>query len=262
MDLVQIRWQQIRSAEAIQLVESENISLKKLVASLSDKIALLAHEASQADLERKQAALLIADKDRRDSINLTGIEGVNFLLSNLRSDMTQLKLQWVEQLSWLSSQSNLLRESCRSFQSHLSVAQKEVEKVEIEKDSIMSELEFTKQAALLATVSVHEKIATLEERITRSDGDLRDAKGRNTILLTELEEKEAQAEVHVHEKLVIEHEKEELRRAMDIMQRRMDQLTTDNNIAVADLNDRTHLLRMNYEKVIRFSMNGQGIILK
>ena len=126
----------------------------------------------------------------------------------------------------------------------------------------MSELEFTKQAALLATVSVHEKIATLEERITRSDGDLRDAKGRNTILLTELEEKEAQAEVHVHEKLVIEHEKEELRRAMDIMQRRMDQLTTDNNIAVADLNDRTHLLRMNYEKVIRFSMNGQGIILK
>jgi hypothetical protein len=249
MDLVQIRWQQIRSAEALQLVESENISLKKAVSSLRDKSALLAHEASQADLKRKQA-LLIADKDRRVSINVTGMEYVMRLLNDLRSDMNQLKQQWIEQQSWFSSQSNLLRESCRSFQSHLSVAQKEVEKVEMEKKSIISESDVTRQAALLATLSLHEKIATLEGRITRSDGDLRDAKGRNAVLLTEYEKSEALVEVHVRGKMVVEHEKEELRRAMDIMQRRIDQLTADNSIAVADLNDKTHLLRMNYEKVL------------
>jgi len=249
MDLVQIRWQQIRSAEALQIVESENISLKKAVSSLRDKSALLAHEASQADLKRKQA-FLIADKDRRVSINVTGMECVRRLLSDLRSDMTQLKQQWIEQQSWFSSQSNLLRESCRSFQSHLSVAQKEVEKVEMEKKSIISESEFTRQAALLATLSLHEKIAMLEGSITRSDGDLRDVKGRNAILLTEFEKSEALVEVHVRGKMVVEHQKEELRRAMDIMQRRIDQLTADNSIAVADLNDRTHLLRMNYEKVL------------
>lgn len=257
MDLVQIRWQQIRSVEALQLVESENISLKKAVASLKDKSALLAHEASQADLKRKQA-LLIADKDRRVSINVTGIEGVKRLLNELRSDMNQLKLQVVEQLSWLSSQSNLLLESCRSFQSHLSVAQNEVEKVKVDKDSIMSELEFTKQESLLATVCLHEKIATLEERIARSDCDLRDAKERNAILLNDLQESKSLVEVHIREKLVVEHEKDELRRAMDIMQRMIDQVTADNSIAVADLNHTTHLLRINYEKVLLFRISVLG----
>jgi len=72
-------------------------------------------------------------------------------------------------------------------------------------------------------------------------------------LLTQLEEGKALVEVHVREKLVVEYEKEELRRTMDVMQRRMDQLIADNSIVVADLNNSAHLLRMNYEKVLSFS---------
>jgi len=250
MDLVQIRWQQIRSAEALQLVESENIALKKEIAFLRDKSALLAHEASQSELKRKQALLT---SDERISINAAEVGGVKSVINDIRSDLSKLKLQWVDQLSWLSSQSNLLRESCRSFESHLSLEQKEVEKLDREKKIISKELDSTKQTALLGKRSLHEKIAQLEEKIAKSDADLRVSEECNLALLTQLEEGKALVEVHVREKLVVEYEKEELRRTMDVMQRRMDQLIADNSIVVADLNNSAHLLRMNYEKVLSFS---------
>ena len=103
LDFVQIRWQQIRLTESAQLIESENIALKKELKELREKAA--ATPVVVADPNAGAAQSIV----KKSCANMTNI------LMRLQSELVKLKLTSVQEIAGLVNQKSLLEKAFDKF---------------------------------------------------------------------------------------------------------------------------------------------------
>ena len=133
LDFVQIRWQQIRLTEAAQLIESENIALKKELKELREKAA--ATPVVVADPNAGAAQSIV----KKSCANMTNI------LMRLQSELVKLKLTSVQEIAGLVNQKSLLEKAFDKFGLKYRIKEAEYEALEFARDQLQERLDEANQ---------------------------------------------------------------------------------------------------------------------
>lgn len=134
IDFVQLRWQQIRQTEALQLVESENLALKKEIQELKSV--------------KPVAAVVLVDPNAGADKKLIQKFAVNMknILLRTQSELLKLKLTSVQEINHLMNHKNLLSEAFDNLHSAYRIKEAEFEALEINRDQLQEKLDHANQS--------------------------------------------------------------------------------------------------------------------
>lgn len=151
LDLVQLRWQQIRSVEAHQLILKENIELKNEITKLKERLA--DSSGVKMDLVKKIQT--------------------NWQMYSLKAknDLMKLKAQWTEDLNSQTKKLELLTASNQKFVKLLKEKNQEIKNSKTEMKKLQNRIEDL-ESEITDRGSIHKKeIDVLETRYANVKND-------------------------------------------------------------------------------------------
>jgi hypothetical protein len=139
LDLVQIRWQQIRLVETSQVLEAENVALRKEIEELK------ASKAAPAPVVVVQAPAVDTGPDKNKLIKQHCANMTNMLMRT-QSELMKLKLFAVKEITGLLQQKVLLNKAFDNLLVAQRIKEAEFEALEYSRDQLQIQLDEANQS--------------------------------------------------------------------------------------------------------------------
>jgi chromosome segregation ATPase len=165
LDLVQVRWQQVRLLEASQVIEGENIALKKEIKDLKAK---LANAAAPVVLPNPNA------EEEKLRLN-RGCANMRNILIRFQSELVKLKLSSVQEINWLLAQKQLLSNAFNRYTALYSTKSAEFDAMVRQRDQLQSQLSELQQEMKNGASNMSQEHDKLKAKYKGTRSDLIDA---------------------------------------------------------------------------------------
>lgn len=162
IDFVQLRWQQIRQTEAMQLLESENVALRREIQELKNiKPVVVQAVDPNAGSDKK----LI----KKFAINMKTI------MMRTQSELMKLKLVSVQEINIMMNQRNQLSTAFDNLFTAYRVKEAEYEALEAERDDLQEKLDFAQQSLEEGANHQTAELNKMKAKYKQARADLKDA---------------------------------------------------------------------------------------
>jgi hypothetical protein len=174
LDFVQIRWQQIRMAEASQVLESENVALKKEVQELRN---------------RKVEPVVVAAPPVKVGVSSNEVHKYCVKLKSVamctQSDLLKLKLMFAQEMGVVMNQKMLLEKSFENMVSLLEIKEAQYEGVAYERDQLKEELSIAKEALDAERSNVDSELHKVRQQFRKAREQIIEAESVRQNLINE-----------------------------------------------------------------------------
>lgn len=190
LDLVQIRWQQLRAVESNQITETENILLKKKI----EELISVKDQNNLKDLSAKFEATTIKEDHLNNSeknINNASIFKIlasnRAIILNLKTEITKIRFKVNEDISILVSQKELLRQAFYNLNVLFRTKNTEYDSLIYEKESLQNKLhEFSHNQEDIHQ-ALKEKLSKAKNKLNEVTINLQESQNKNIKLSEEID---------------------------------------------------------------------------
>mmetsp|Transcript_2274 Transcript_2274/g.4038 ORF Transcript_2274/g.4038 Transcript_2274/m.4038 type:complete len:407 (-) Transcript_2274:940-2160(-) len=237
LDFVQLRWQQIRAAEAAMVVENENIALKKEIAELKKS-----HTENLAKLSASQGIdkLVIAKH----------CQYLRTFAMRTNSELIKLKITYGQEVSGLVSQKELMGKAFENVLAILKMKEAQNEALEMEKVELVEQLKGLHLSNSSHKHSHSQEMDRLKQKFQEMKDDLKDAQSKQQSLIKENDTLERKIETLANEKTESSARYQALHVEHQRMQGIVEKLRLEQETALEDVYQEKQRMQSHYEQII------------
>jgi hypothetical protein len=240
IDFVQLRWQQVRAVEAAQVIETDNVDLRKRVLQLQKDVEEA--ETSSAKNNANKGVELLAIKKHCQSLKTFSMR--------TQSEILKLKLTFIQEMGALANQKNLLAQAFENLMALLKAKEGECLSERRLKEQLEDQLEDLRDHGESSDKSHSQEVQKIRAKYQAMKASFKESQEKMQSLIAESESHERTIAALQAEKAEALQQRDKAQAETKAVAAALEQFRTDTQVELEGGHEGRQAMQAHYEQII------------